>query len=164
MDDFDDWQPAGGILLGTEEEAVEDEGDHQAGGEDEEGYEGRTWTGLSDASRVVEHVLKPGMLFGEGLEFQGEVIVPAVGRGGDGDLEVLPLRRGGSEVGKQVRATGETHGLGGSVEAAKKVYEVVRQLGSGSYAVVYLVREKGGRKREFGECFAGSTGFTTYGV
>jgi hypothetical protein len=143
FDDFeDDWQPAGGMLLhASDEEAVQDDIE-----EEEPDANGRTWTGLSDASRVVEHVLKPGMLFGEGLEFQGDTVVPAVGRMQDGDIG-LPLRRGGSEVGKANR-------VGGRMvipEREKKVYEVVRQLGSGSYAVVYLVRERGGQKREFGE-------------
>jgi hypothetical protein len=132
------------LLHENDEDALEDEDE----GGDEDDQRGRTWTGLSEASRVVEHVLQPGMLFGEGLDFQGEEIVPAVGRMQDGDLG-LPLRRGGSEVGKALRGA-----VGTVQEREKRVYEVVRQLGSVSYAVVYLVREKGGRKREFGESYA----------
>ena len=133
VEEMDEWQPEGGMLLGGDNKGNEYEVDDQGGGE------GR----MFEAERGVQDVLSPGMLFGESMEFQGEVIQPAVGRwttGADGDDVGLPLRRGGSEVGKKVRA-----------ENTKKVYEVVRQLGSGSYAVVYLVREKGGRKRDFGE-------------
>ncbi|KAL7424196.1 hypothetical protein Q5752_001782 [Cryptotrichosporon argae] len=108
--------------------------------------DGRTWTSLDedddddDDDRRVPDVLPIGMVFGEGVEFEGEVIVPAVGRiaGDDGELG-LPLRRGGSEVGRPNR----------DAPSRSKRYEVVRQLGSGSYAVVYLVREIGGRKREY---------------
>jgi hypothetical protein len=135
VEELDDWQPAGGMLLDDQddsaiEDELEDDGDH-----------GRAWT-TGTEEREVEDILSPGMLFGEGLQFRGEVIEPAVGKmgNGDGDDVGLPLRRGGSEVG-QARRQGEE----------KKTYEVVRQLGSGSYAVVYLVREKGGRRREYGE-------------
>jgi len=142
VEEMEEWQPEGGILLdGGDSEVVEDEVD------DGGALEGRTWTGVSDAERVVEDVLSPGTLFGEGMEFRGEVVQPAVGRwgtGADGDDVGVPLRRGGSEVGKTTRGDLRT-------ESARKVYEVVRQLGSGSYAVVSLVRERGGRKREFGE-------------
>ena len=96
----------------------------------------------------VKHVLSPGMLFGEGLMFQGEVVQPAVGRLNSASDEGLPLRRGGSEAPKALRGQPGVHHHPGS---EKKVYEVIRQLGSGSYAVVYLVREKSGRRREYGE-------------
>lgn len=140
IEEMEEWQPEGGILLG-DDEVIEDELD------DKGAVDGRTWTGVSEAERAVEDVLSPGTLFGEGIEFQGEIVQPAVGRWGtaaDGDDVGLPLRRGGSEVGKSQRGDERT-------ESVKKVYEVVRRLGSGSYAVVYLVRERGGRKREFGE-------------
>jgi len=140
--EMDDWQPEGGILLdGGDDEVIEDEVEDQGAGE------GRTWTGVSEAERAVENVLSPGMLFGEGMEFQGEVVQPAVGRWGtaaDGNDVGLPLRRGGSDVGRSQRGELRT-------DSMQKVYEIVRQLGSGCYAVVYLVRERGGRKREFGE-------------
>lgn len=140
VDEFDDWQPTGGMLLGSDEEVIEDE-------EHEERYD---WAIEDDdgANQIVKDVLSPGMLFGEGMEFQGEVIVPAVGRiSGDTSDTGLPLRRGGSEAPKALR------GKPGVIHQGreKKVFEVVRQLGSGSYAVVYLVKEKGGRKREYGE-------------
>lgn len=153
--EMDDWSPAGGMLLHDEEDDEFDEGGDSGDVMDEDVYDGdgvqKTWSGVSDASRVVEDVLKPGMIFGEGLEFQGEVIVPAVGRlmtTETGEKVGMPLRRGGSEagVGRGTAAVG-----GPEVQPAKKSYEVVRQLGSGSYAVVYLVKERGGRKREYGE-------------
>ena len=139
---IDDWQPAGGMLLD--------------GGDDQD-YKGEVrgqddvdvWT---DSNRPVEDVLSPGMLFGIGMEFQGEAVQPAIGRwgtGSDGHDVGLPLRRGGSEIGR-------SQGGEATTEIVKKVYEVVRQLGSGSYAVVYLVRERGGRKREFGEVYFAS--------
>ncbi|OCF36061.1 serine/threonine protein kinase [Kwoniella heveanensis BCC8398] len=136
VEEMDDWQPAGGMLLdGDDENAVDDD--------DFDEYQGRekSWSGFSDDEPVVEEILKPGMVIGEGLEFQGEVIVPAVGRAASGGFdEGLPLRRGGSEATKVTRADGKHE---------KKRYEVVRKLGTGSYAVVYLVKERGGRKREY---------------
>ena len=141
VDDFDDWQPTGGMLLGSDEEAVEDEDQKNWAIDDD------------DENRLVNDVLKPGMLFGEGLEFQGEVVAPAVGRlSGDSSDEGMPLRRGGSEAPKALRGMPGVHHHGRD----RKAYEVVRQLGSGSYAVVYLVKERGGRKREYGECDVGS--------
>jgi hypothetical protein len=132
MEDLDEWSPAGGMLL-DDDEAIDD-------GEDDE------W---DDDQTTPKEVLQPGFIFGEGLEFQGEMIVPAVGKNGDGSGD-LPLRRGGSEVGQ--RRESETQRSGAQAQTGeKKRYEVVRQLGSGSYAVVYLVREKGGRRREYGE-------------
>lgn len=137
IEEMDEWQPVGGMLLDEDE-------DEDEAVEEGEGFQGRAWTGASQGSQVVQDVLSPGMVFGEGLEFQGEIVVPAVGRLGIGDDEGLPLRRGGSEVGKPVRADGRPR------EGPKMTYETVRRLGSGSYAVVYLVRERGGRKREYG--------------
>ncbi|RSH79091.1 uncharacterized protein EHS24_002025 [Apiotrichum porosum] len=138
VDDMDDWQPAGGVLLDADESAT--------GGDafsfDDDYDNGRSWTAESEASRVAD-VLRPGMVFGEGLEFEGDVIEPAVGRvqvTGDTSDVGLPLRRDGSQVGAS-RAPNQ--------QRRKKTYEVIRQLGSGSYAVVYLVRERGGRRREY---------------
>lgn len=132
-DALDDWQPTGGLLLDEEED--------QERWDDEDDYG-------SDDGRKVEDILPKGTLFGEGLTFQDEVIRAAVGRlnGSKGDDAGTPLRRGGSEAPKALRGQ---PGVG--VRGPKKVYEVVRQLGSGSYAVVYLVREKSGRRREYGE-------------
>lgn len=144
VEEYDDWQPAGGMLLGDMDE---DEDDSAIEDDDEEGNYNRSWTGggSENGERPAKDIMRPGMLFGEGLEFQGETIEPAVGKGADGD-GILPLRRDGSGVGQKRRP--------GVVEAdddeGKKRYEVVRPLGSGSYAVVYLVREKNGRKREYG--------------
>lgn len=152
-DVMDEWQPAGGMLLDDDDDNDGEDDDHVALADDdhnESGYDadGRVWSGLSVASRDVEDILRKGMIFGEGLEFQGEVIVPAIGREGTDDAG-LPLRRGGSEVGKKTRSSTDTETR--HVAPTKKVYEVVRKLGAGSYAVVYLVRETGGRKREYGE-------------
>ncbi|EIW67802.1 hypothetical protein TREMEDRAFT_39946, partial [Tremella mesenterica DSM 1558] len=102
------------------------------------GEAGRTFTDESDVGRTAEDIMYSGMLFGEGREFQGEVVEPAVRKLSDD--EALPLRRGGSEV-NHVRENGHA--------PEKKTYQVIRQLGSGSYAVVYLVREKGGKRREY---------------
>ncbi|WWC97310.1 hypothetical protein V866_004189 [Kwoniella sp. B9012] len=145
-DEMDDWQPAGGMLLdgdGEDSALMDDEERDEFDDKDK----GRSWTGFSDdsssSSPHVEEPLKPGMLIGEAMEFQGEIIVPAVGRmpNGTGDDDIgLPLRRGGSEATKFTRTDGKQE---------KKRYEVVRKLGTGSYAVVYLVREKGGRHREY---------------
>lgn len=111
--------------------------------EDDNGEYDRAWS--ENGERPAKDIMRPGMIFGEGLEFQGELIQPAVGKGAGGD-GVLPLRRDGSAVGQKRRP-----GVVNDKEEEKKRYEVVRPLGSGSYAVVYLVREKGGRKREYGE-------------
>lgn len=141
VDELDDWQPAGGMLL--------DHGDDEASAVDDymDDYDDKVeqaWSGFSDSSPVVEDVLTPGMVIGEGLKFQGEIIVPAVSRMAmaDGSDVGLPLRRGGSEATKVLRQDGRYE---------KKRYEVVRRLGTGSYAVVYLVKERGGKK-EYGEC------------
>ncbi|KIR37401.1 serine/threonine protein kinase [Cryptococcus deuterogattii MMRL2647] len=130
VDELDDWQPAGGMLL--------DHGDDEASAVDDymDDYDDKVeqaWSGFSDSSPVVEDVLTPGMVIGEGLKFQGEIIVPAVSRMAmaDGSDVGLPLRRGGSEATKVLRQDGRYE---------KKRYEVVRRLGTGSYAVVYLTR------------------------
>jgi len=140
-DDFDDdWRPTGGMLLGSDEDTADDDMPDDK----------REWAidDDDDDNVPVKDVLRPGMLFGEGLEFQGEIVAPAVGKvSGDSSDEGMPLRRGGSEAPKALRGMPGVHHHGRD----RKVYEVVRQLGSGSYAVVYLVKEKGGRKREYGE-------------
>ncbi|ODN75911.1 hypothetical protein L202_05896 [Cryptococcus amylolentus CBS 6039] len=136
VEEMDDWQPTGGMLLDHGEDEVA-----RVESQVDDDKVGQTWSGDSDASRIVEDVLTHGMVIGEGLKFQGEVIVPAVSRMAlaDGSDVGLPLRRGGSEATKVLRTDGRTE---------KKRYEVVRRLGTGSYAVVYLVKERGG-KREF---------------
>ncbi|WVO14879.1 hypothetical protein L204_102518 [Cryptococcus depauperatus] len=143
VEELDDWQPAGGMLLSHDDEnaLVDDEFNFDNVKFDP------SWSGGSDVSRVVEDALTPGMIIGEGLKFQGEIIVPAVSRMAlaDGSDIGLPLRRGGSEATKVVRGDGRTE---------KKRYEVVRRLGTGSYAVVYLVKEKGGRKEYALKCLS----------
>ncbi|WVQ80412.1 hypothetical protein IAT38_002517 [Cryptococcus sp. DSM 104549] len=156
VDEMDDWQPAGGMLLesGDDDSALSPSVDRVdsafgpgAGSEGDDDKYGAAWSGGSDASRVVEDVLTQGMIIGEGLKFQGEVIVPAVSRMAlaDGSDVGLPLRRGGSEATKVVRGDGRME---------KKRYEVVRRLGTGSYAVVYLVKERGGRKEYALKCLS----------
>lgn len=141
VDELDDWQPAGGMLLDHGEDEVSAVDDYM---DDYDDKVEQVWSGFSDSSPVVEDVLTPGMVIGEGLKFQGEIIVPAVSRMAmaDGSDVGLPLRRGGSEATKVLRQDGRYE---------KKRYEVVRRLGTGSYAVVYLVKERGGKK-EYGEC------------
>jgi hypothetical protein len=140
-DAFGDWQPTGGMLLGSDEEAIEDDSS-------DDGEQQHWALDDDDDNPIVKDVLSPGMLFGEGLEFQGEIVEPAVGRlSGDDSDGGMPLRRGGSEAPKALRGKPGVHHHG----RERKSYEVIRQLGSGSYAVVYLVKERGGRKREYGE-------------
>lgn len=128
---MDDWQPTGGIMLDADEST-------DAFSFDDHYDQGRSWTAESEVQGVAD-ILRPGMVFGEGLEFEGEIIEPATGRlQADGNSD-LPLRRDGSKVGVPRKPS----------TSPKRSYEVIRQLGSGSYAVVYLVRERGGRKREF---------------
>lgn len=138
LDDMDDWQPTGGVLLAADEEEEEEERRDGFTFDDDLHNQGRSWTAESDASHIAD-VLRPGMVFGEGLEFEGDVITPAVGRLQVSDTSNvgLPLRRDFSAMGTK-RNPNE-----------KKTYDVIRQLGSGSYACVYLVRERGGRKREY---------------
>lgn len=132
MDDMDDWQPAGGIMLDADEST-------DTFSFDDDDPQGRSWTAESEVDERVADVLRPGMVFGEGLEFEGDIIEPATGRLQVGGTNDVALRRDGSKVGIPRKQT----------NSAKRSYEVVRLLGSGSYAVVYLVRERGGRKREF---------------
>ncbi|CAK9787065.1 kinase-like protein [Cutaneotrichosporon oleaginosum] len=132
----EDWRaPTGGIMLDADESA-----DHfSLPDDDDDDDHGRSWTAESEVG--VTDVLRPGAIFGEGLEFEGDIIKPATGRldiAGSNDAGV-PLRRDGSKIGVPRKQT----------STSKRSYEVIRRLGSGSYAVVYLVREQGGRKREF---------------
>jgi hypothetical protein len=128
----EDWQaPTGGIMLDADESTDAFSFD--------DSDPGRSWTAESEVG--VTDVLRPGAVFGEGLEFEGDIITPATGRldiGGSNDAGV-PLRRDGSKIGVPRKQN----------SSSKRSYEVIRRLGSGSYAVVYLVRERGGRKREF---------------
>jgi len=135
VEEMEDWAPAGGVLLDADQSTVD-----SFSFDDEYGSNGRSWTAESEASHVAD-VLRPGMIFGEGVEFEGDIIEAAVGRIDASDVG-LPLRRDGSQIGT---ARGSQPGR----PRTKKTYEVIRQLGSGSYAVVYLVRERGGRKREY---------------
>lgn len=132
---MDDWQPDGGVLLDADQGELDDQFPY------DDYDQSRTWTAESEASRVAD-VLRPGMLFGEGLEFEGGIIQPAVGQlhVSDKNNLGLPLRRDGSGFGAKRLSIGPSE---------PKTYKVIRQLGSGSYAVVYLVRQVGGRKREY---------------
>lgn len=76
----------------------------------------------SSASSAVEDFLFPGDLIGEGLSLQGETV------------RVLPCSSNPAHI----------DGLGH--EEPAKEFEVIRLLGSGSYAVVYHVREVLSRK------------------
>lgn len=99
-------------------------------------------TGLmedSDEEPESDDIFVPGQVFGEGLEFQGEIVEPVVQVTG---VDETAMRRAGSEFGYKratVRDTVET-----------RQYKVVRTLGTGSYATVYLVKEVGGKGKEFG--------------
>lgn len=126
----EDWgAPTGGIMLDADESA------DSFSFEDDDN--GRSWTAESEAG--VTDVLRPGDVFGEGLEFEGDIIRPATGRLDIRGSDDVPLRRDGSKIGVPRHQS----------STSKRSYEVVRRLGSGSYAVVYLVRERGRRKREF---------------
>lgn len=98
----------------------------------------------SDSARP-EHkndILPLGFKFGAGLPFQGEIIenVDPVGS----------LKSRGKEVPGATCARFNSPRLGHASLAIGKAFEVVRKLGSGSYAMVYLVKEVGGAGQEFG--------------
>ncbi|KAJ9123184.1 hypothetical protein QFC22_001377 [Naganishia vaughanmartiniae] len=97
----------------------------------------------SDSARP-EHkndILPLGFKFGAGLPFQGEIIenVDPVGS----------LKSRGKEVPGATCARFNSPRLGHASLAIGKAFEVVRKLGSGSYAMVYLVKEVGGGGQEF---------------
>lgn len=131
----DDWTPAGGILLGDEDE-----------------HPGRSWTSMTDDDDdgMRRPVFMTGDQFGEGLYFQGEVIVPAIGRAHGHDID-HPLRRGGSEIGMPRRIGPVGMGATDGRERRKTVYEIIKAAGEGSFAQVYHIREKGGKRRDYGE-------------
>lgn len=137
VEEMEDWQPEGGMLLD------EDGYDSQHGvfdGEFEDGPDGEDERGSSESGRSAER-LPVGTIFGEGVEFHGEIIRPAV------DTEhTIPLRRGGSEIGQPMR----THTQRPSQNSGKMTYQVMQHLGSGSYASVYKIKELKGAGREFG--------------
>lgn len=76
-------------------------------------------------------MLSPGDLLGEGLELQGEVVrrVP-----------ITPLTSSSAES-EQYQTDAHTSAKAVASDEPAKIFEVVRRLGTGSYAVVYLVRE-----------------------
>lgn len=131
----DDWTPAGGMLLGDEDE-----------------HQGRSWTSMTDdvEDMMSKPIFAPGDQFGEGLLFQGDVIVPAIGRAHGHDID-HPLRRGGSEIGMTRRNGPVGMGATDGRERRKTVYEIVKAAGEGSFAQVYHIREKGGKRRDYGE-------------
>jgi hypothetical protein len=91
-----------------------------------------------DREDDVDDIFPPGHRLGEGLSFQGETIE-----------EIDPVARS-RETGRSLPQSSASsiaslreNGLNRS-GGKRKVFEVVRKLGSGSYAVVYLVKEVGG--------------------
>lgn len=84
-----------------------------------------------------DDIFSPGFKIGEGLRFHGEIIE-----------EVDPIarsRENGRSIPQSIASSisslkDHPNGISGK----RKAYEVVRKLGSGSYAVVYLVKEVGG--------------------
>ena len=107
----------------------------------------------SSLQQIHEEVLHPGDLVGEGLELAGETlrIVPAPERVSHHDDAYHSTLRNRWE---------NTELVDGEVEEEIKparVLEVVKRLGNGSYAVVYLVREVDPRfasssARDFSRC------------
>ncbi|KIJ67859.1 hypothetical protein HYDPIDRAFT_25325 [Hydnomerulius pinastri MD-312] len=99
----------------------------------------------SSASSIIEDVLAPGDLIGEDIALQGQLVRPA--------SAPFTLTRDDAGLAKE--------------------FEVVRRLGTGSYAVVYLVREVLSRTApsedghcgvlDFGEGAAQSKSYITYG-
>jgi hypothetical protein len=84
-------------------------------------------------------IFTPGQLFGEGLPFQGELVEPVLQVS---EIDQMALRRAGSEFGYKRASVRDA--------VDQRQYRVVRTLGTGSYAVVYLVKEVGGKGKEFG--------------
>lgn len=89
----------------------------------------------SSFSSSVLDVLSPGDVIGEGLELQGEVVrcVP-----------ITPLHSSDRTLSHPEPATASCPSstiAGPFSEEPARTFEVVKKLGTGSYAVVYLVRE-----------------------
>jgi hypothetical protein len=102
-----------------------------------------TLVGPDSARREHKNDMLPlGFKFGAGLPFQGEIIenVDPVGS----------LKSRGKEVPGATCARFNSPRLGHASLAVGKAFEVIRKLGSGSYAMVYLVKEVGGIGQEFG--------------
>jgi len=106
---------------------------------DNKGWEGR--------EHDDDDIFPPGHRLGEGTVFDGEVVedVDPVARSKENGRS-LPQSSAGSIA--SLRESGFDHEHSGR----RKTFEVVRKLGSGSYAVVYLVKEIGGT-REYGKAF-----------
>lgn len=119
--------------------------------DEDDDHQGRTWTSLDEEDETSRRaIFKPGDVFGEGLPFQGESIMPAIGRMYGHDID-HPLRRGGSEIGMARRNGPVGVGPTAGRERQKTIYEVVRAAGEGSFAQVYYIRERNGKQREYGE-------------
>lgn len=131
----DEWTPAGGMLL-----------------DDEDDHPGRSWTSMDDGGEDVmsKPIFAPGDQFGEGLLFQGDMIVPAIGRAHGHDID-HPLRRGGSEIGMTRRIGPVGMVATDGRERSRTVYEIIKAAGEGSFAQVYHIREKGGKRRDYGK-------------
>lgn len=105
--------------------------------EDQSGWDGR--------EHDDDDIFPPGYRIGEGLAFQGEIIedVDPVARSKENGRS-LPQSSAGSI------ASLRENGLDLEERSRKRIFEVVRKLGSGSYATVYLVKDIGGGQ-EFGQ-------------
>jgi hypothetical protein len=103
------------------------------------------WDGRDDNDDDDDGIFPPGYRIGEGLAFRGEIIedVDPVARSKENGRS-LPQSSAGSI------ASLRENGLDADERAKRRIFEVVRKLGSGSYATVYLVKEVGGGQ-EFGE-------------
>lgn len=95
----------------------------------------------------LSDVFPLGHVFGAGHSFEGEIIEAVTPRRLASNGREVPVPQ--FALGHHRRASLERG------EIATKSFKVVRQLGSGSFAVVYLVREIGGVGQEYGGCSKG---------
>jgi hypothetical protein len=148
-DDDDDDRPDGDFTFDVEE--PEDDGKHhRTTASGRSSRRGRTSYRRSRGSYddhlpngEMADIFPTGHVFGAGHSFQGETIEAVAPR---------RLTVGGADGFVPEKANG--HHRRASIErceVASKSFRVVRQLGSGSFAVVYLVKEIGGIGQEYGE-------------
>lgn len=98
--------------------------------------------------RDVDDIFPAGYRIGEGIRFEGDIIeeVDPVARSREIGRS-LPQSSANSIAALREEGRREAGGKG-------KVFEVVRKLGSGSYAVVYLVKEVGGTQEFAMKCLS----------